>query len=205
MRYKIQCRVICYLDSLPSLLQEQAFWICNCNDKIINKTVSEFKNVLSDLNSIEQWTVWLESIVNYVLKPYRESMNFPIIAREFLTKWSFYRSVGTNFNDAILSSYCRMIGWPNYIILFIKYLRAIFHSDPHYKTSIYLVVRWWSGTWQWWMPFLLVPFNWSVCYTTSTCTIWWNTKWRPQRERLRLPYWENWTKTPLYEITPTLL
>ena len=80
-------------NDLTSLVffQEQASWVCQCDDSVVHQLEQDFKKTLQQHNSLEQWAVWLESVVNQVLKPHEGSHNFPKAARQFLLKWSFYR------------------------------------------------------------------------------------------------------------------
>lgn len=54
----------------------------------------DFKATLQQQSSLEQWAAWLENVVTQVLKPYEQRPSFPRAARQFLLKWSFYRSAG---------------------------------------------------------------------------------------------------------------
>lgn len=74
-------------------VQEQASWVCQCDDAVVQQLQDDFKKTLELQNSLEQWAVWLEGVVNQVLKPHEGSDNFPKAARQFLLKWSFYSSM----------------------------------------------------------------------------------------------------------------
>ncbi|XP_071117556.1 DNA-binding protein RFX2-like isoform X2 [Haliotis cracherodii] len=74
-------------------VQEQASWVCQCEDGVVQQLQEDFKKTLKQQNSLEQWAVWLEGVVNQVLKPHEGSPNFPKAARQFLLKWSFYSSM----------------------------------------------------------------------------------------------------------------
>ncbi|XP_076463260.1 DNA-binding protein RFX2-like isoform X2 [Babylonia areolata] len=74
-------------------VQEQASWVCQCEDSVVQQLEQDFKKTLKQGNSLEQWAVWLEAVVNQVLKPHDGSPNFPRAARQFLLKWSFYSSM----------------------------------------------------------------------------------------------------------------
>jgi hypothetical protein len=78
---------------LLHLLQEQASWVCQCEDTVVQQLQEDFKQTLERQNSLEQWAIWLEGVVNKVLKPHEGTDNFPKAARQFLLKWSFYRLV----------------------------------------------------------------------------------------------------------------
>ncbi|XP_025109600.1 DNA-binding protein RFX2-like isoform X2 [Pomacea canaliculata] len=74
-------------------VQEQASWVCQCEDAVVQQLEQDFKKTLKQGNSLEQWAMWLETVVNQVLKPHEGSPYFPKAARQFLLKWSFYSSM----------------------------------------------------------------------------------------------------------------
>ncbi|XP_016415690.1 MHC class II regulatory factor RFX1 isoform X3 [Sinocyclocheilus rhinocerous] len=74
-------------------VQEQASWVCGCEDGVVQQLEQDFKLTLQQQNSLEQWAVWLDGVVSQVLKPYTGSPAFPKVAKLFLLKWSFYSSV----------------------------------------------------------------------------------------------------------------
>ncbi|XP_052462379.1 MHC class II regulatory factor RFX1 isoform X2 [Carassius gibelio] len=74
-------------------VQEQASWVCGCEDGVIQRMEQDFKTTLQQQNSLEQWAVWLDRVVSQALKPYTGSPAFPKAAKLFLLKWSFYSSV----------------------------------------------------------------------------------------------------------------
>ncbi|KAM6905243.1 MHC class II regulatory factor RFX1a isoform 3-T3 [Xenentodon cancila] len=74
-------------------VQEQASWVCRCEDRVVQRLEQDFKLTLQQQNSLEQWAVWLDGVVSQVLKPYQHSSAFPKAAKLFLLKWSFYSSM----------------------------------------------------------------------------------------------------------------
>ncbi|KAG9343465.1 hypothetical protein JZ751_013631 [Albula glossodonta] len=74
-------------------VQEQASWVCQCSESVVQRLEQDFKLTLQQQSSLDQWAVWLDSVVNQVLKPHEGSANFPKAARQFLLKWSFYSSM----------------------------------------------------------------------------------------------------------------
>lgn len=74
-------------------VQEQASWVCRCEDRVVQRLEQDFKLTLQQQNSLEQWAAWLEDVVSQVLKPYQSSPAFPKAAKLFLLKWSFYSSM----------------------------------------------------------------------------------------------------------------
>ncbi|KAG7491424.1 hypothetical protein MATL_G00003460 [Megalops atlanticus] len=74
-------------------VQEQASWVCRCEDRVVQRLEQDFKVTLQQQNSLEQWAAWLDGVVSQVLKPYQASPTFPKAAKLFLLKWSFYSSM----------------------------------------------------------------------------------------------------------------
>jgi regulatory factor X 1/2/3 len=74
-------------------VQEQASWVCQCDDGVVQQLEADFKVTLQQQNSLEQWAAWLKGVVTQVLKPYEGKPNFAKAARQFLLKWSFYSSM----------------------------------------------------------------------------------------------------------------
>uniref|UniRef100_A0A8L0DUQ7 Regulatory factor X, 1b (influences HLA class II expression) n=1 Tax=Oncorhynchus mykiss TaxID=8022 RepID=A0A8L0DUQ7_ONCMY len=75
-------------------VQEQASWVCGCEDGVIQRLEQDFKQTLQQHNSLEQWAAWLDGVVSQVLKPYPHSpAAFPQAAKLFLLRWSFYSSM----------------------------------------------------------------------------------------------------------------
>ncbi|XP_074059688.1 MHC class II regulatory factor RFX1 isoform X5 [Macrotis lagotis] len=74
-------------------VQEQASWVCRCEDRVVQRLEQDFKVTLQQQNSLEQWAGWLDGVVSQVLKPYQGSASFPKAAKLFLLKWSFYSSM----------------------------------------------------------------------------------------------------------------
>ncbi|XP_034953329.1 MHC class II regulatory factor RFX1 [Zootoca vivipara] len=74
-------------------VQEQASWVCRCENRVVERLEQDFKMTLQQQNSLEQWAVWLDGVVSQVLKPYHGSPSFPKAAKLFLLKWSFYSSM----------------------------------------------------------------------------------------------------------------
>ncbi|KAM6901660.1 transcription factor RFX3 [Lycodopsis pacificus] len=74
-------------------VQEQASWVCQCEEGVVQHLEQDFKATLQQQSSLEQWAAWLENVVTQVLKPYEHQSSFPRAARQFLLKWSFYSSM----------------------------------------------------------------------------------------------------------------
>uniref|UniRef100_A0AAR2KN42 RFX1 transcription activation region domain-containing protein n=1 Tax=Pygocentrus nattereri TaxID=42514 RepID=A0AAR2KN42_PYGNA len=74
-------------------VQEQASWVCQCEEGMVQRLEQDFKATLQQQSSLEQWAAWLDNVVCQVLKPYEAQPTFPKAARQFLLKWSFYSSM----------------------------------------------------------------------------------------------------------------
>ncbi|XP_014340432.1 DNA-binding protein RFX2 [Latimeria chalumnae] len=74
-------------------VQEQASWVCQCEEGMVQRLEQDFKLTLQQQSSLDQWAVWLSNVVTQVLKPHEGSPTFPKAARQFLLKWSFYSSM----------------------------------------------------------------------------------------------------------------
>ncbi|XP_045846145.1 DNA-binding protein RFX2 isoform X2 [Meles meles] len=74
-------------------VQEQASWVCQCEESVVQRLQQDFKLTLQQRSSLDQWATWLDSVVTQVLKEHAGSPSFPKAARQFLLKWSFYSSM----------------------------------------------------------------------------------------------------------------
>ncbi|XP_018871790.1 DNA-binding protein RFX2 isoform X5 [Gorilla gorilla gorilla] len=74
-------------------VQEQASWVCQCEESVVQRLEQDFKLTLQQQSSLDQWASWLDSVVTQVLKQHAGSPTFPKAARQFLLKWSFYSSM----------------------------------------------------------------------------------------------------------------
>ncbi|XP_028377538.1 DNA-binding protein RFX2 isoform X2 [Phyllostomus discolor] len=74
-------------------VQEQASWVCQCKESVVQQLEQDFKLTLQQQSSLDQWASWLDNVVTQVLKQHAGSPSFPKAARQFLLKWSFYSSM----------------------------------------------------------------------------------------------------------------
>ncbi|XP_038596294.1 DNA-binding protein RFX2 isoform X1 [Tachyglossus aculeatus] len=74
-------------------VQEQASWVCQCEEGLVQKLEQDFKLTLQQQSSLDQWANWLDNVVTQVLKHHVGRPSFPRAARQFLLKWSFYSSM----------------------------------------------------------------------------------------------------------------
>jgi regulatory factor X 1/2/3 len=73
-------------------VREQASWVCHCDESMVQQLEADFKKMLCEQNSLEQWAAWIKGVVVQVLEPYEGKPNFAKAASYFLLKWSFYTS-----------------------------------------------------------------------------------------------------------------
>ncbi|XP_036168357.1 DNA-binding protein RFX2 isoform X3 [Myotis myotis] len=76
-------------------VQEQASWVCQCKESVVQRLEQDFKLTLQQQSSLDQWASWLDNVVTQVLKQHAGSPSFPKAARQFLLKWSFYRCLAS--------------------------------------------------------------------------------------------------------------
>jgi len=76
-------------------VQEQAWWICECDDSLVVRIEREFKHHLSNQSSLEDWAQWLDVLLNDLLKPYANlsAEKYTKQAKQILLNWSFYCSM----------------------------------------------------------------------------------------------------------------
>ncbi|KAG7485803.1 MHC class II regulatory factor RFX1 isoform X1 [Solea senegalensis] len=75
-------------------VQEQASWVCQCEDSVVQRLEQDFKMTLQQQNTLEQWATWLDGVVSQALKPYEHNpVTLPKAAKVFLLNWSFYCSM----------------------------------------------------------------------------------------------------------------
>ena len=76
-------------------VQEQAWWICECDDNLVLRIEKEFKNHLSSQSTLEDWSQWLDSLLNDLLKPHSNLSpeKFTKQAKQILLNWSYYCSM----------------------------------------------------------------------------------------------------------------
>ncbi|KAH0625945.1 hypothetical protein JD844_034334 [Phrynosoma platyrhinos] len=49
-------------------VQEQASWVCQCEEGLVQKLEQDFKLTLQQQSSLDQWASWLDNVVTQVLK-----------------------------------------------------------------------------------------------------------------------------------------
>ena len=76
-------------------VQEQAWWICECDDHLVSRIEREFKTHLSNQSALEDWSQWLDTLLNDLLKPYSNLSpeKYTKQAKQILLNWSFYCSM----------------------------------------------------------------------------------------------------------------
>ncbi|KAG8130592.1 hypothetical protein E2320_017175 [Naja naja] len=69
---------------LNDLNREQASWVCQCDDNMVQRLETDFKMTLQQQSTLEQWAAWLDNVMMQALKPYEGRPSFPKAARQFL-------------------------------------------------------------------------------------------------------------------------
>jgi regulatory factor X 1/2/3 len=75
-----------------SSVKERVTWACQ-GDGCMLQLEADFKKMLYNQKSLEEWAAWLKGVVTEVLKPYEGKQNIAKAAKEFLLNWSFYNSL----------------------------------------------------------------------------------------------------------------
>ncbi|PAA63540.1 hypothetical protein BOX15_Mlig034263g2 [Macrostomum lignano] len=115
-------------------VQEQASWVCHCSQAVVAQVEADFKKILQEGSSLEQWADWLESVVTSVLGEHEDSDLLVRAARHFLLKWSFYASLV--IRDLTLRSAASFGSFHLIRLLFDEYM---FYLVEH-KVSDYLAL-----------------------------------------------------------------
>ncbi|CAG0910647.1 unnamed protein product [Cyprideis torosa] len=72
-------------------VQEQASWVCDCDEDSVAPVKESFMSTLEQQKTLEQWADWLTGVVDRALEPFKGTPDFPKAAKKLLLKWSFYR------------------------------------------------------------------------------------------------------------------
>ena len=74
-------------------VQEQASWVCGCDEAVVTRLEESFKATLEQEASLETWASWLEGVVDNALAEHKDTPSYTAAARQFLLRWSFYSSM----------------------------------------------------------------------------------------------------------------
>ncbi|CAG2171019.1 unnamed protein product, partial [Oppiella nova] len=69
-------------------VQEQASWVCQCDDEVVEQIEQSFKLLLQESNPFDKWGVWCEQILELCLTD-----DDVRSATQFFFKWGFYSSL----------------------------------------------------------------------------------------------------------------
>ncbi|XP_054168340.1 DNA-binding protein RFX2-like isoform X2 [Oppia nitens] len=69
-------------------VQEQASWVCQCDDELVEQIEQSFKALLQESNPFDKWGVWCEQILDLCLTD-----DDVRSATQFFFKWGFYSSL----------------------------------------------------------------------------------------------------------------
>ena len=47
-------------------IQEQAAWVCQCENGSVERLEKDFKQTLQQQSSLQDWAMWLESVIDQV-------------------------------------------------------------------------------------------------------------------------------------------
>lgn len=69
-------------------VQEQAAWVCNCDDEVVEQIEQSFKSLLQQENPFDRWGSWCDQILDSCLNDANVNS-----ATQFFFKWGFYSSL----------------------------------------------------------------------------------------------------------------
>ena len=69
-------------------VQEQASWVCNCDDEVVEQIEQSFKSLLQQENPFDRWGSWCDQVLDSCLGDANVSS-----ATQFFFKWGFYSSL----------------------------------------------------------------------------------------------------------------
>lgn len=69
-------------------VQEQASWVCNCDDEVVEQIEQSFKSLLQQENPFDRWGSWCDQVLDSCLGDANVTS-----ATQFFFKWGFYSSL----------------------------------------------------------------------------------------------------------------
>ncbi|KAI1720313.1 RFX DNA-binding domain-containing protein [Ditylenchus destructor] len=77
------------------VVHSQTEWICGCDSVFITSIERAFKENLRLHKNLDEWTEWLEAVVDQALAKYHDKPIRVLVdaSKQFLLKWSFYSSM----------------------------------------------------------------------------------------------------------------
>ena len=70
-------------------VQEQASWICDCDDDLVEHIEHSFKALLQQDNPFDRWGIWCDQVLDTCLANIDDIKS----AKQFFFKWEFYSSL----------------------------------------------------------------------------------------------------------------
>lgn len=70
-------------------VQEQAYWVCNCDDGIVDGIEQSFKQLLQQDHPYDRWSSWCDDVLDSCLNDSSDVRS----ATQFFFKWGFYSSL----------------------------------------------------------------------------------------------------------------
>ncbi|KNE66464.1 hypothetical protein AMAG_11601 [Allomyces macrogynus ATCC 38327] len=75
-------------------IKDQASWVTECRKVEVTQIAEmEVKNLLTSSSKLDQWTVWLDSVIARFLDEKLDPARYIHQARQFLMKWNFYTAL----------------------------------------------------------------------------------------------------------------
>ncbi|TMS34770.1 hypothetical protein L596_002295 [Steinernema carpocapsae] len=76
-------------------VNEQAAFVCECDPMLVSNLTVDFRDNLQKLRTLEEWTEWMEAVIDQILAKYYNShlTTMANAGRKFLTRWSYYGSM----------------------------------------------------------------------------------------------------------------
>jgi len=75
-------------------IHEQSAWICQCSEDFVQSAQADFRRLLSERASLEQWALWLQDVVNkFIGKCMNDSRELLSCTQQLILKWSFYSTM----------------------------------------------------------------------------------------------------------------
>lgn len=71
-------------------IQEQAGWICECDNQLVRRFEAEFKQNLQEQCSLDDWANWLTSVMDTATQKYEKTDVYATKIKNFLKNWGLY-------------------------------------------------------------------------------------------------------------------
>ena len=75
---RCRCPSVLTRPSPACALQEQASWVCQCEEGVVQRLEQDFKLTLQQQSSLDQWASWLDNVVKIGRASCRERVSSPV-------------------------------------------------------------------------------------------------------------------------------